>query len=788
MNPDASIIGGSLPRQAAARLAAGQGRYTDDIDVARLAHVAFMRSPYAHARIVALDVAAARAAAGVIAVFTGADIAQLSPPWTTHLARMPSHRSMPQPALVIDEACWQGEAVVAVVAETRAQAEDAIELIAVEWEPLAAVDTIDAALADGAPPVHSGLASNLALDHAIAQGDIKAAFAQADIVVSHEFSFGRQTGVSLEPRTIMARFDAGLGELTVHQSHQVPFQMRDIYATQLGLALDKVRVVTPDVGGAFGLKLHAYPDEMALVAIATQLDRPVKFVADRLESFVTDAHAREADACGRIALDADGKITALEVDVRSGFGAYSCYPRSSVGEALQAIQLAGAPYHIGAFSGRVRGVYQNKVPSGAYRGVGQPIACALTEQLIDLAARAADLDPAELRARNLRRAGPAPTRTDGGVVIETLSLHECLAALRQHMNYDALRREQAELRAGGIWRGIGLSAFIEITGVGPGLYGPQGIRVSAHEVCRISLQLSGVVACETSVTDQGQGTLTGLTQIIAEELGVAPEAVRMTAGDTARTPYGGGAWASRGLALGGEAALRASRKLRNQILTVAAALLQADPTDLSLRQGAVIGKNGVTQITLAALVDTVRFRPDMIPLADLPSFEAVEQFVPPTLPYLATNGIQAALVEVDAGLGTVRVLKFWVVDDCGRIVNPQLVDEQIRGGVVQGIGAALYEQCVYSDGQLINGSLADYALPLASEMPDIDVLHVSTPTRETLLGARGVGEAGVVGSLGAMWAAINDALAPLGATVTHQPFTPEHLLDRIELAAGGGAA
>jgi aerobic carbon-monoxide dehydrogenase large subunit len=783
MDPEGRAVGTSQPRQAARRLATGRGQYTDDIVVARVAHVAFVRSPHAHARCLALDLAAAREAPGVIAIFTGADIADVSPPWTTRLAGLPLHRSAPQPALVVDEACWQGQAVAAVVAETRAQAEDAVDLIATEWKELPAVDSIETALAEGAAVVHSGLETNLALDHTITEGNVEAAFARAHTVVSHRFAFGRQTGVTLEPRAILAQFDKNLGELTIHQSHQVPFQMRDIYAMQLDLPLEKVRVIAPDVGGGFGLKLHAYADEMAVVAIATRLDRPVKFVADRLESFVTDAHAREADAAGRMALDADGKTLALDIDVVSGFGAYSCYPRSSVGEALQAVQLAGAPYYVAAIRCRVRGVYQNKVPTGAYRGVGQPIACAITEQLIDLGARAAGLDPTELRARNMRRAGPGPTRTEGGVTIETLSLHECLAELRQYMDYDALRREQAELRKRGVWRGIGFSAFVEITGVGPGLYGPQGLSISAHEACRVSLQQSGGVRCETSVTDQGQGTLQGLAQVIADELGVRPTDVHVVAGDTARAPYGGGAWASRGMALGGEAALLASRKLRGQILAIAGALLQTDPGDLSLHRGEAIGKNGAAQITLANLADIVRFRADLIPLADLPSLEVVEHFVPRTLPYLATNGIQAALVEVDADIGTVRVLKFWVVDDCGRIVNPQLVDEQIRGGVVQGIGAALYERCVYADGQLVNGNLADYALPLASEMPDIDVLHVSTPTRETQLGARGVGEAGVVGSIGALWTAVNDALFPFGASVTHQPFTPEHILDRIEAAA-----
>jgi aerobic carbon-monoxide dehydrogenase large subunit len=782
MHDETRLVGASRPRQSARRLVAGKGQYTDDIAASRVAHVAFLRSPHAHARCVSVDCEAARGAPGVIAVFRGADVAGISPPWTTRLERMPSHRSAPQPALVIDEACWQGEAVVAVVAETRAQAEDAIELIDVTWQELPAVESIAAALANGAPLAHTALGSNVALDQTISEGDVDAAFAQAQTTVSHHFVFGRQTGVSLEPRSVLAEFDTKRGTLRVHQSHQVPFQMREIYAEQLGLSPEDVRVITPDVGGAFGLKLHAYADEMAVVAIATKLDRPVKFVADRLESFTSDAHSREVEVEGRIALDRDGRVTAIDLDVIGGFGAYSCYPRSSLGEVLQTVQLAGAPYHIGALRGRIRGVYQNKVPTGAYRGVGQPIACAVTEQLIDLAARAAGLDPAELRARNMRRSPAAPAKTEGGVVVETLSLRECLSTLCRHMNYEALRREQDELRQRGIWRGIGLSAFIEITGVGPGLYGPQGVKVSAHEACRVSLQRAGKVRCETSVTDQGQGTLDGLAQVIAEELGLAPTDIHMIAGDTARTPYGGGAWASRGIALGGEAALRASRTLRGQVLTIAGALLQADAADLSLRGGAVVGKTGAVHLSLAELTDIVHYRPDTIPLQHVPPLEALEQFVPRALPYLATNGIQAALVEIDAGLGTVKVLRYWVVDDCGRVINPQLVDEQIRGGVVQGIGAALYENCVYENGQLVNGSLADYQLPLAHEMPDIDVLHVSTPTRETLLGARGVGEAGVVGSIGAIWTAVNDALVPFGARVTRQPFTPEHILDQIEAA------
>jgi carbon-monoxide dehydrogenase large subunit len=778
------LIGTAFPRPGARRAVAARGVYTDDIAPAHTAHVAFLRSPHAHARIVTIDLEAARASAGVVAAFSGADLTAICKPFVTRLERLPSHRSAPQYPLAVDEACWQGEAVAAVVAESRAEAEDALDHIRVEWRELPAVASIEEGMAANAPPVHSALDANLSLDHTIASGDAAAAFAAADVVVAHRFEFGRQTGVSLEPRSILARYDRATGELTVHQSHQVPFQMREVFAAQLGLRADDVRVIAPDVGGAFGLKLHAYADEMAAVAIAVLVDRPIKFVADRLESFISDAHAREAVVEGRMAFDRRGRILALDVDIIAGFGAYSCHPRSSVGEALHAAQVAGAPYEVGAFHARVRGVYQNKPPSGAYRGVGQPIACAITEQLVELGAARLGMDAAEIRELNFRRAKPEPTKTQGGIVIETLSLHECLETLKERMDYPGLRRAQAVLRQKGIWRGVGLAAFVEMTGVGPGLYGPLGLRISAHEACRVSLQETGVVRCETSVTDQGQGTLTGLIQIVADELGVPASSVQIVAGDTARVPYGGGAWASRGLALGGEAALRASRKLRDHILGIAGALLQTEPTNLRLTDGAVVNASGHAQLTMAALAATARFRPDTIPMSDIPSLEVVEHYAPTNLPYLSTNGVLAAHVEVDAGTGLVRVLKFWVVDDCGRVINPLLVDEQIRGGVVQGIGATLYEHCCYSaDGQFTNGSLADYPLPLASEMPDIDVAHVATPTRETLLGARGVGEAGIIGAIGAMWTAVNDALSPFGAAVQQQPFTPERILDAIE--AGG---
>jgi aerobic carbon-monoxide dehydrogenase large subunit len=769
-----------------ARLVAGRGRYTDDIAVAGLSHVAFLRSPYPHARIEAIDMSAAKRMPGVVAVLTAGDLATVCAPWQTRLALVPSHVSPPQSPLANDEACWQGEAVVAVVATSRALAEDAAEQVEITWTELPAIAHMDAAAAPDAPRTNNTMASNLGLDHSFTAGDPAAAFRDAAVVVEHDFSFDRQTGVTLEPRTILAEFDPRLRQLTVHHSHQVPFQMRDVFATQLKLPLANVRVVTPDVGGAFGMKLSAYPDEMAVAAIAVLLGRPVKFCADRLESFLSDNHAREAKVHGRLALDRDGKLMALDVSVTSGFGAYAAYPRGSTGEGLQAVHMQAAPYRLTNFRGRVRGYYQNKPPSGILRAVGQPIATTVTEQLLDLAARELNIDPAEIRHRNYIDTTAASARSAGGIVLAELSLARCHERLLALMNYAGLRQQQAESRKLGVYRGIGLAAFIEQTAVGTALYGPQNVRVSAQESCRLTLEPDGSIRCATSITDQGQGTRMGLVQIIAEELGIDLDAIEITTGDTQSTPFGGGAWASRGLALGGEAALRAARRLKQHVLMIAGALLQADAAALSLKDGAVHSAAGLLQMSLADLAATALFKSHTIPLTDLPALEVIESFAPREQPYVTANGIQAAHVEVDLELGSIRVLDFWVVEDCGRVINPMLVDGQIRGGVVQGIGAALYEQCIYgADGQLQNASLADYLVPMAREMPEVHIAHVETPTSATTLGARGVGEAGTVGAAAAIWTAVNDALAPFGAVMTQQPFTPARVRELIRAARSG---
>lgn len=770
-------VGARIPRTRARALTAGKGRYTDDITLPQMAHVAFLRSPFPHARIVAINTDKAAALAGVIAAFTSSDIGRVCRPMRTQLNHIPQHISAEQAPLASGEVAWQGEPVAAVVARTRAEAEDAVAAVDVDWEPLPAVGDVHAALAAEAPSAHTTLTNNLGHAAHIEGGDINSAFAEAANVVRHTFNFGRLNAVSLEPRTIVADFNPGDETLTVYQSHQSPHLMQQLFAHHLELAEHKVRVIAPDVGGAFGMKLHAYGDEMAVAAMSRILGRPLKYTCDRWEAFQSDAQAREFYADAAIATDARGRILGLKADLICGLGAYSLYPRGSLGEGMQAATLIGAPYDIGAFQADVRFAYQNKVPTGALRGVGQPVACVITEQMIDLAAEALGLDPLEMRRRNYLQPEQFPKTTHGGIKLRELSLSQCLGRLTARMNYEALRRDQAEMRRQNIYRGIGLATFVEQTAVGAGLYGPSGLPITAQDTCILRAEPSGVLRCEVGCTDQGQGTLTGIAQIVADSFGVPVDDVAVTAGDSAGA-QGGGAWSSRGLTIGGEAAFLAAKDLRNNVLRLAASILQSSADQLDIRNREIVNvSDGAARMTISELCRSAHFRQDLFPPNVIPELTVVRHFVPREFPYLMSNGIQASYLEVDCDSGWIRLLGHWVVEDCGRIINPLLADEQIRGGVVQGLGAALFEHCVYGfDGQLQTTTLADYLVPMASELPDIVVDHIETPHTLTSLGTKGIGEAGTVGGSAAVWCAVNDALRPFGKRVSHQPFTPAVIL------------
>jgi carbon-monoxide dehydrogenase large subunit len=518
---------------------------------------------------------------------------------------------------------------------------------------------------------------------------------------------------------------------------------------------------------------------MATVALSKLLKRPVKFVADRIESFVTDIHARDHRIKARIGVTKDGTITAFEIDDLTGIGPYSVYPRTSGIEANQVVSLVGGPYTCPNYRARARVVFQNKNVMCQYRAVGHPIAVAVTEGLVELAAAKIGMDPLELRRRNLYPDDGYPAQSASGLKFEQLSHHESLAHLDAMMNYAGLRAEQARLRQQGIYRGIGFASFIEVTNPSAAFYGVGGARITSQDGATIKLDAQGRISVHTGVSEQGQGAEAVVAQVAATAFGISIDKVRVVMGDTDNTPYGGGTWASRAAGIGGEAAWRAGKALRANVLAVAASILQAKPEALDIRDGVVVdAATGTERLPLEELARIAYFRPDTLPGGTQAELIATRHYVPQSWPFAFTNGVQASYLEVDTETGFVTLLKHWCVEDCGTIINPQLVDEQIRGGIVQGIGAALFEHCLYDErGQLLNGNMADYLVPMAAEMPDIECGHVVSPTADSELGAKGAGEAGTAGAPACVMNAINDALRPLGARpLTDMPFTPDKIL------------
>ena len=775
-------VGARLKRLDDPRLLTGRGRYVDDITLPRMVHVAFVRSPHAHATVERVDVDAARKSPGVVAILTGADTARLCKPYRGILQHYRGMKTGAMLPLAVERVRCVGEPVVGIAAETAAAAHDAMAGVCVTYAPLPAALTPDSATA---PLIHPELGDNLIYETRLSGGDPDAAFAAAPSVFKRRFTTGRHTGVPMEPRGLVADFEPATRALTVWISTQVPHMMQAVLADLFGLPEHRVRVIAPDVGGSFGIKIHVYQDDLAAVALAIVLGRPVKFVATRRESFVSDIHAREQTIDIEVAADRDGVVSAMRARITAAVGPYSAYPRSSVVEGGQVLRLLPGPYRVRHYDGSLRVVAQNKVITSQYRAVGHPIATAVTESMLDLIARDLHLDPAEVRRRNLIRPQELPYTSATGNVYDSGSYHAALERLLEAAKYDDLRREQAAARAQGRHVGIGLSCFIELTGPGAQFYGVGGAPISGQDGATLRLEPSGAVTALVGVTDQGQGTPTAFAQIIADELGIAPEAVAVRSGDTALMPYGGGTWASRGTPIGGSATLLAARALGEKIRRAAATLLEAHPDDMRLADGRVSVSGAPDRgLTLADLARTVHFRSTELKGLE-PSLEATVHFTN-AQPWTFTNGAHLAVVEIDVDSGRVRVLRYVAVDDCGRIVNPALVEGQIAGGIAQGLGGALMEHCAYDDaGQPLCGTLMDYAVPTAADVPPLELHHLETPAPSIAGGYKGAGEAGTTGAPAAILNAVNDALAPLGAAITDQPITPERVVNALRESGRG---
>lgn len=775
-------IGKPSPRADAARLLQGRGRFVDDEVLPRMVHAAFVRSPYAHARIVSIDVDDARACPGIVAIYTGADLAEHVTPYVGVLTHLAGLRSAPQHPLAVDVARWQGEPVVMVIATSRALAEDACELVMVDYEELPSVIDTETALDPDTPVIHPEFGNNLAWEREVTAGDIDAAFAADGVeVVEREFRFGRHTGVTLEARGTLCDFDPSEDQLTVYYSGQAPHMMQVIFSKHLDLPEENIRVISNDVGGSFGIKIHTYGDEIATAAAAKLLKRPVKFIADRFESFVTDIHARDHIVNARMGVKQDGTIVGIDFDDLTGIGPFSMYPRTSAIECNQVLNLTGAPYFMENYRARGKVVFQNKTLMCQYRAVGHPIAMAIADGLLEDAARAIGMDPVALRQRNLMDDDSYPRSSASGMKLDDLSHQAALRKLTKIMDYDGLRADQTAARNNGIYRGIGFVSMVEVTNPSPMFYGIGGAPIASQDGATVRLDAGGALHVSSSITEQGQGTNAILAQIAAGVFGVDLNRIKVTTGDTATTPYGGGTWASRGAGIGGEAMLQAAQALKDQVLDVAAVMLQTEVDKLDIQKGCVTDVDGTERLTLADLARTVYYRGNELPNDLNPELIATRHYRVTDFPFVFTNGAMAAHVEVDTATGFVKVLHFWAVEDCGRVINPLLVDEQIRGGVVQGIGGALYEEVHYSDeGQMTNATMADYMVPMAAEMPDITIAHIETPTKTSVLGAKGAGEAGTGGAPAAILNAVNDALSPLGASIWQMPLTPERILNALD--------
>jgi len=781
IQPPYQYIGQSVVRQELRRLLEGKGCYVDDIQLPRLCHVVYVRSPHAHAKIININLEKALKVEGVLRIATGRDIAAICKPYLGVLSHLEGMKSVPHYPLAIDRAMWNGHPVVAVVAESRAQAEDAADQVEIEWEPLEAVVDEELALAPDAYILHPELGTNLCWEKSIDVGEVDLAFEKADLVVEESLRTGRHTHVALEPRSILASYVSSDQQLEVWHSTQSPHMMHWILSHHFDVPESQVRVKAPDVGGSFGLKIHIYGDEMATVGMSILTGRPVKFVADRLESFLSDYHARDHHIKVRMAVSKEGKILAIEMDDLQSMGPYASYPRGGVNEARQVFNLVGASYGVQNYRARTRAVFQNKSMYGQYRSVGRPIACLITESLVERAAVQLGIDSLVFRKNNFIPQNAYPFKLVTGPTIEILSQHQSVDQLIELMDYKNLIKERDEFRQRGILRGIGFASFLETSSPSSTMYGKGGASISAADTATLRLLPTGSIFCTASINDFGQGAQTVAAQITASILGVTIEHVRVVLGDTDASPYGGGNYGSRGTSIGGEAILQTAKALKQNILEFAAVMLSVEVKQLDLKNSFVIDKlSEQNLISLEALARQAYFNHEKVPKGYTPELTVSRSFAQRDFDGVFTNGIQASYLEVDSETGYVKLLKHWVLEDVGTVINPLLLDEQIRGGVIQGIGAALYEQCLYGpEGQLINGSLVDYLVPLASEMPDIVVGHTFSATKISELGAKGGGEGGVAGSSAAVFNAINDALQPLGVQVNQLPVTPQRLIQAV---------
>jgi carbon-monoxide dehydrogenase large subunit len=767
-----SWVGSKVPRVEDPALLRGEGRFVDDIHLPGMLQAAFVRSPYAHARIGGIDAAAALAIPGVHAVLTHADLpATLQAPLPLLVPNPAIRYPVMQHVLAKDAVHFVGEAIAMVLADDRYIAEDAAEQVIVDYAPLPAASDFRKAAATGAPAAHAGRQDNVAAAFAVGYGDVDHAFARAAHVFKEELFQHRGAAHPMECRAMLAATDALTDTLTIWANTQAPHQLRDVYCRMTGVAGDRVRVIAPNTGGGFGSKVQAYPEHIATAAAALLARRPVKYIEDRREHFLSTHQERDQLWQVEIAVDGDGKIQGVRGDLLHDSGAY--LPWGIITPFISATTMPG-PYVIPAYRMKVSCIFTNKVATTPVRGAGRPQAVFAMERLMDRVARELGIDPAEVRRRNYVPADRMPyavglTFRDGSPVIyDSGDYPACQQLALDRARYDAFRTEQATLRAKGRHVGIGIASYIEGTGLGP------------FEGATVQVTPGGQILARVGSSDQGQGHRTMFAQIVADRLGVRPDQVSVTVGDSGGVAYGIGTFASRVAANAGPSAHLAAGKVREKAIKIASHLLEAAEEDLDLADGRVFVK-GVPEVgkTLGEVAAFANGMPGFsMPPGITVGLEDTSYFTPQRSTY--ANGCHVAVVEVDIETGGVKILRYFTAHDCGTIINTMMVEGQVAGGVAHGIGNALFEWMRYDDaGQPLTVNFGEYLLPLATETPRIEQAHMQTPTPLNPLGVKGAGEGGTIPAAAAIASAIDDALRPFGVKITQVPVTPEYLLDLI---------
>jgi carbon-monoxide dehydrogenase large subunit len=763
-----TLVGKRIRRREDPRLITGAATYLDDIKMPGMTHAILVRSPHAAARIKSIDKSAALALPGVIAVFTGNDVKGLGAvPCAASLPglRVPFHHLLAQ-----DRVYFTGHPVAVVVATDRYIARDAADLVEVDYEPLSAVADPEKAIAEGAPPVHPEWPDNVAFRFHQDGGDVEAAFRDADVVVKQRITSQRLIPVALETRGVLAMWNGGEKAITLYSSTQIPHLMRTLVAGILGMPENKLRVITPEVGGGFGSKLNVYAEEALMAFIAKSIDKPVKWVESRRENFQCTIHGRGHVDYFELAAKRDGTMLGLKLTLIQDLGAYHQLLTPAI-PTLSVLMMPGL-YRFKNISADIIGAFTNAVPTDAYRGAGRPEATHGIERMVDILAAELKMDPVEIRLKNFVGNDEFPFPTATGLSYDSGNYAAPLNMALEQVNYKTLRREQAEARAAGRLMGIGISAYGEICAMGPSAALPAG----GWESATVKIEPTGKVTVMTGASPHGQGEETTFAQIVADELGVDIDDVLVIHGDTAVVQYGIGTFGSRGTAVGGAALFEALQELKAKLKKFGAMLLESD--NVKLAGGNCVDDATGKSVTFAEMA-VAAYHAKKLPPKTEPGLVATHFWEPPnfTFPF----GAHIVVTEVDRDTGQIEIRRYVAVDDCGKIINPLIVAGQIHGGVAQGLGQALWEHAIYDEtGQLVTGELTDYAIPRAHYMPWIESSHTETPSPVNPLGVKGVGEAGTIGCSPAVVNSVVDALSPLGVRHIDMPLTPEKIWKLVQ--------